>query len=72
MSKIIVHNKSSLDDVIAMKSVTSVIREGKVSNFGKQYCYATSFVGERGEQYLVVCSVNKSGSSRFTVTDYPG
>lgn len=44
MSRIIINNKTDIPDEIALKKILSVIREGKVSNNGKQYCYVVSFL----------------------------
>lgn len=44
MHKIIVHNRSSLDDENALTAVLDVIRRGRISNNKKQYCYSTTFV----------------------------
>ena len=43
MQKIIIHNRSALDDEAALQAVLSVIRMGRISNNNKQYCYATTF-----------------------------
>lgn len=64
MSKIIIHNRSSQPDIIAIEAVQCVISSGRVSNYGKQYCYYSTFYNGLG----VASDLNK-GSDRFTVID---
>jgi hypothetical protein len=41
MSKVIIENRSGLKDEKAVELALGVIRGGRVSNFGKEYCYLT-------------------------------
>lgn len=43
MNKIIINNKTKLNDEVALKLVLSVIAKGRISNDGKCYCYASLF-----------------------------
>ena len=66
MSKIIVENRSSLSDSQCLVVVGEVIEKGRISNNGKQYCYATRFTGPTS--CVVVTDLNKC-SDRFVVID---
>ena len=43
MSKLIIQNDSDLSDSEALELVLQVMGAGKISNYGKQYCYHTVF-----------------------------
>ena len=67
--KLIIDNRSDLDMQNCLNVVGRVIADGRVSNNGKQYCYASSFtVGD--DEYMIVTDVNKK-SDRFVITKYP-
>lgn len=62
MGKIIIHNDTDMDDIEAIWYVLEVMRDGRVSNFGKQYCYAT-----RWSSGIVVMAGQNDKSDRFVV-----
>ena len=62
MSKIIIHNDTDMSDIEAMWYILEVLREGRVSNFGKQDCYATRW----SDGTVVLAGLNKN-SDRFVV-----
>ena len=65
MSKIIINNKTDLlDDTEVLRLVIDIIKSGRVSNDGKQYCYLTSYKYDKNE-YHIVTDLNKS-SDTFT------
>lgn len=68
MSKIIIENRSNLDDALAVGMVKHVIEGGRISNDGKQYCYYTVFTGEDGRRFGVSTDLNKA-SDRFVVVN---
>jgi hypothetical protein len=68
MSKFIIRNDSVLLDELAMRYVLRVIDGGKISNFGKQYCYHTSFTYTGGQDVHVSCIQRKSGTMTFYIT----
>lgn len=43
MNKIIIQNYSGMDDISAIEYCIKVMKGGRVSNKGKQYCYVTVF-----------------------------
>lgn len=45
MSKIIIHNHTTLTDSEALEYIKEVVEAGKISNTskGEQYCFATKF-----------------------------
>jgi len=43
MSRVIINNNSLCNDQQALEVVLAVIKEGKISNNGKDYCYCTTF-----------------------------
>jgi hypothetical protein len=53
MEKIIIKNKTEIDDVSVLALVQSVIKNGRISNNGKQYCYITVFKIENKEYHIV-------------------
>lgn len=66
--KLIIHNTSKSDDLRALCLVHQVIEGGLVSDFGKSYCYLTTYTNkETGEVTQVTCDRNKSGSFTFNV-----
>jgi len=67
MSKIIIHNRSSASDKEIMQAVSTIVGEGRVSNYGKQYCYLVSLMID-GIRTHIVSDLNKS-SDRFTAYD---
>lgn len=62
MSKIIVQNDSNLSDGEALEYVITVIKQGRISNNGKQYCYVVTFKSG----ITVISTLNKK-SDRFIV-----
>ena len=69
MGKIIIENRSSVSDNVAISLVQRVITKGRVSNDGKQYCYATVFRNpEQDGEIAVYTDLNKK-SDRFVVSN---
>jgi len=62
MGKIIIHNDTDMDDLEAMWYVMEVMRDGRISNDGKQYCYVTRWSNGTG----VLAGLNNK-SDRFVV-----
>lgn len=67
MGKIIIENKSSADDSAAVRLVEQVIRKGRVSDDGKQYCYAT--IAMSGGRKVMISTDRNKRSDRFVVVD---
>ena len=66
MNKLIIDNRTELTDLEAVTLVSKVIGQGRISNDGKQYCYATiAKIG--GVEYAVYTDLNKM-SDRFVIT----
>ena len=63
MSKIIIQNDSSLPDTDAVERVLSVMKLGRISAYGKQYCYSSLF------DTVVVYSLLNKKSDRFVIED---
>lgn len=63
MGKIIIENRTNIDDHEAIQMVASVIRAGRISNDGKQYSYATNFKSFDASVYT---DLNKK-SDRFVI-----
>jgi hypothetical protein len=70
MSKFIIRNESTADDVLVMAAVREIIKGGLVSGKGtargEQHCYVTVF---EHPEVVIYCRKNKSGSETFVVTD---
>jgi hypothetical protein len=66
MKRIIINNQTNdLDDLQATLFVADVIDLGKISNDGKQYCYATR-LKKWEKEYMVYAHLNKK-SHRFDI-----
>lgn len=65
MREIRIKYEEGISDHLAVQLVESVIRQGKISNDGKNYCFATSFV-VNGDEYMVVAN-DKTRSTMFYV-----
>lgn len=63
MGKLIIENRTDMPDIEALWYVTEVMREGRISNDGEQYCYATTF---NNRSVVVWTDLNKK-SDRFVV-----
>ena len=67
MNKLIIDNRTDLSDFNALIAVINVVRDGRISNDGKQYCYLTSMpINEK--QYVVSTDLNKK-SDRFVIME---
>jgi hypothetical protein len=64
MSKIIIQNDSTRSDIQALQYVISVIRGGRISDHGKSYCFASTFLDG-----VVVMATRNGKSDRFVVRD---
>jgi hypothetical protein len=59
MSKIIIRNDSELDDFSALGAVMKVLLQGKISNGGKQHCYATTMnISGKDKEVTVYTTLN--------------
>lgn len=65
MDKIIIHNDVGCDE-LALNVVSEVMKLGKISNDGNQYCYATVFA-QGGERIICTCDWNKKNTFTFKV-----
>lgn len=65
MSRVIIDIKDSISPSTALLLVERVIREGRISNNGKNYCYATSF--QIGEDNIIVAISPYRKSDCFVV-----
>lgn len=62
MSDILIHKPDDISDYDALLHVQAVIRDGRVSDNGKCYCYVTQF----SNGFIVYA--NKKKADIFTVT----
>ena len=67
MSKFIIDNRTYLSDVDVMTLITEVVKQGRISNNDKQYCYGTGITIE-DKTYMIWTDLNKN-SDRFVITD---
>jgi hypothetical protein len=68
MNKIIIDNRSDLNDADAVNMVLNVIKMGRISNEEKQYCYL-SLIQVDGKKYQIASFLNKK-SDRFIVNNH--
>jgi hypothetical protein len=67
MNRIIINNKTDLTDLDAINIVQSVIRAGRISNYGKQYCYLSTW-DDNGKEYQITTDLRKKSDS-FTIIE---
>jgi len=65
MSKIIIRNQANIPDTVAISMVSRIIKKGRVSDFGKCYCYATIF--DWNNVSVAVHAKQNKNSDTFTV-----
>ena len=65
MKEIRIKYDDEISDELASRLVLSVVHEGKISNEGKSYCYATVFK-VNGTEYKVVAN-DKTKSIMFYI-----
>ena len=58
--KIHINIKDDVDPIIALECVKKVIRQGRMSNGGKMYSYATIFDTSEGEVWVETMPYRKS------------
>jgi hypothetical protein len=63
--KLIIQNQSELTDIDAIGLVYKVIANGKISENGKSYCYATTFKIKKNK-YVVYANGNQD-KTNFTI-----
>lgn len=61
--KIIIKVHHDIPETLAFELVQLVIKNGKISNDGKQYCYATVF----DSGYVVYADLTKTGTYVFNI-----
>lgn len=70
MNKIIINNKTKLNDEEALKLVLSVIAKGRISGNGKCYCYASGFRTSRNfSKNEIFVYAEKRKNDIFTIVD---
>ena len=57
-TKLILENKTDLPMIDFLRLAQEVVKLGRISKDGKQYCYAVSFKID-GEQYHIISELNK-------------
>ena len=60
--KLIIDNRTDLPMDIVLHYVLTVVSEGRISNNGKEYCYATKFIDD-----IMVVSVKNKNSDRLII-----
>lgn len=64
MSKITI-TYDGMSDIEALSYVSSVIKQGKISNENTQYCYITKFRTDKG--HTVYADKTKTGTFTFNI-----
>lgn len=62
MSKIIIHKQCEVSDAEALWLVLSVVKNGRISDFGKCYCLASV-----GPKYAVIAQRTRRGTDVFRI-----
>jgi hypothetical protein len=70
MKKLILVNETDLPMTDFLVLALEVVKSGRLSNNGKQYCYLTSF-DVNGSEYHVVSDLNEK-SDKLTLYKPPG
>tara|TARA_R110000744_G_scaffold60794_4_gene125807 strand:- start:21724 stop:21936 length:213 start_codon:yes stop_codon:yes gene_type:complete len=68
MSKLIIENRSSLTDINALEIATLHIKEGRISDNGKAYCYLSIY--GLGKQRVAVSAKKNKTSDTLTISNY--
>ncbi len=66
MDKLIIENRAGIPWLDVLRYVDCVINMGRISNDGKQYCYASTFKTPAGT--IVVASYLNEHSDRLVIT----
>ena len=69
MSKIIIDNRTDIDDIFCIGLAQSVMRGGRMSN--GEYCPITVFTLDTYNRTVCVYSFMNAKSDRFVVWEYP-
>ena len=69
MGKLIIRNEAEgLSDIDALQYVAAVMRQGRVSNNGKQYCYLSVYgCADDPTKQIVVATDKRLISDTFTI-----
>jgi len=67
VNKIIIDNRSDLSDLDALMVVINIVRDGRISNDEKQYCYL-SVMQFYNKHYVVSTDLNEK-SDRFVIME---
>ena len=65
MDKLIIENRAGIPWLDVLRYGAGVVRQGRISNDGKQYCYASTFKTPAGT--IVVASYLNEHSDRLVV-----
>lgn len=65
MDKLIIENRAGIPWQDVLRQVAGVVRQGRISNDGKQYCYVSTFRTPAGT--IVVASYLNEHSDRLVV-----
>ena len=65
MERLIIDNRSSRPLIDVLSNIEHVLRMGRISNYGKQYCYVTTFANN----VQIISDLNKK-SDRLIILDY--
>ena len=68
MNRIIIQDDSTAPIMDVICAIKEVIKEGRISNHGKCYCYITTFPRFG---LLVSAEITKTGTDKFIVQDRP-
>ena len=66
MEKLIIENRADIPMRVALVYAKKVVEEGRISNYGKNYCYVTVF-----KDGTTVSSWKNKKSDRLVVTHEP-
>ena len=69
MNKFIIDNRTELTDLEAITLVGRVIKAGRISNNGKQYCRVCT-ITIKGKDFIIWTDLNKK-SDRFVIDNRP-
>ena len=64
-NKLIINNRSELSDLESLELIINVVKNGRISNKNKQYCYGT-IIEYNGINYEIFTDLNKNGD-RFVI-----
>ena len=67
MEKLIIENRTTESMIDVLDAIKYVIAQGRISNNGKQYCYASSFKISGDKEIVIFSDLNKKSDRLIAI-----